>query len=847
MGLVPQLKIAHKLPLALIGSGLLIGAGIGIVSYFLSASVMTDMTQERLRSVATERAEKVESYLAGVASNVMRLATTDLGQKATANFDINWSQTENPGATIRNAYITTNPYPEGERDKLDLSQVQFNYNFNHNSMHPGLRAEVRARGYGDIIVVNKAGDVVYTVAKRDELGTNLAEGAGPYADTGLGRAYRMALDSKDPARVFFADDAAYTPIGGVQARFVAIPVADAKGTFVGVIVVELPPRGIDDAMASRNGLGQTGEAFIVGADFKFRSDSVFTEGNDTLVAEFQAPEVEAALAGRTAQGTISNYRGMEMLATAVPVHVLGNDWALVTVIGTAEAMAPIDNLRNLLLGIGLTLLAAVAVIGYLLSRSITKPISRLTATMDTLAKGDLSVAVTGASRRDEIGAMAEAVQVFKENALKVASMTEGERAASEQRRLDRALMMQQLQGAFGEVVDAAIAGDFSKRVAASFPDEELNRLAGSVNNLVETVDRGVGETGEVLAALAKTDLTRRVEGHYEGAFKRLKMDTNAVAQKLTEIVRQLKGTSRALKTATGEILSGANDLSERTTNQAATIQQTSATMEQLAATVLHNAERAKDASDVAGTATRTAEDGGKVMNAATEAMERITASSGKISNIIGLIDDIAFQTNLLALNASVEAARAGEAGKGFAVVAVEVRRLAQSAAQASSEVKVLIEQSSGEVKSGSKLVTDAAARLEAMLAAARSSNQLMEGIARESREQAAAIEEVNGSVRRLDEMTQHNAALVEETHAAIEQTETQARELDNIVEVFAIAEGGERPAAGQRPAVNRAAQPKPFSAPPKPGIKRLQERVKSAAKSYLSRGSTAIEEEKSEF
>jgi methyl-accepting chemotaxis protein len=838
MALFPQLKIAHKLPLALIGSGLLIGAGIGIVSYVLSSSVMTDMTMQRLQSVAVERAERVEAYLTGVAANITRLATTDLGQKATANFDINWSQTDKPGETIRNAYITLNPYPENERDQLSLSEVKFNYNFNHNSMHPGLRAETKARGYADIIIVNKTGDVVYSVAKHDELGTNLSEGKGPFADSGLARAYREALASADPTRIFFADDVAYAPAGGVQARFAAIPVADAAGKFVGVIVVVLPPQGIDEAMASRNGLGESGEAFLVGPDHLFRSDSVFTESNDTLLAEFNTPQVDAALAGETGQGTVSNYRGMEMLATAVPVEVMGKPWALVTVIGTAEAMAPIDGLRTLLLSIGAALLGAIALVGYFLSRSITRPISRLTHTMDMLAKGNLDVEVTGAVRKDEIGAMAAAVEVFRENALRVNEMTDGERAASERRRVDRAEMMHKLQQAFGEVVDAAIAGDFSKRVAATFADEELNRLARSVNTLVETVDRGVSESGDVLSALAETDLTRRVEGQYEGAFKRLKMDTNAVADKLCDVVGQLKGTSRTLKAATGELLSGANDLSQRTTKQSATIEETSATMEQLAATVLQNAERAREASDVAGSVTRTAEEGGQVMGDATSAMERITASSAKISNIIGLIDDIAFQTNLLALNASVEAARAGEAGKGFAVVAVEVRRLAQSAAEASRDVKVLIEQSGTEVKTGSRLVADAAARLGAMLAAARSSNALMDSIARESREQASAIEEVNTAVRQLDEMTQHNAALVEETNAAIEQTEAQANELDRIVDVFTIEET-------VREAPRAAAAPAP--APARAGIKGLQDRVKRAAKSYLAPGNAAVKEDWSEF
>ena len=339
-------------------------------------------------------------------------------------------------------------------------------------------------------------------------------------------------------------------------------------------------------------------------------------------------------------------------------------------------------------------------------------------------------------------------------------------------------------------------------------------------------ERVLALIGTSLGRLSEGDLGGRIDETFTGEYEALRQSFNTTLEKLTETITDLRRTSRALKTATSEILSGANDLSERTTKQAATIEETSAAMEQIQHTVGDNAQRAEAASASARAVSENATEGGAVMTRANEAMERITASSSKISNIIGLIDDIAFQTNLLALNASVEAARAGEAGKGFAVVAVEVRRLAQSAAGASSEVKALIEQSAGEVNAGSKLVADAAAKLSAMLEAARQNADLIDAIATASRAQAGSVDEVNTAVRQLDEMTQHNAALVEQTNAAIEQTEAQASELDRVVEGFSTGENALGSASPQRlrlhpPARGQAAQ------------------IKTAAAAYLVDGNTA--------
>jgi len=469
---------------------------------------------------------------------------------------------------------------------------------------------------------------------------------------------------------------------------------------------------------------------------------------------------------------------------------------------------------------------------WFVGRSISKPIARITDTISRLAQGDLQTEVDGTENKDELGAMARAVQVFRENGIKIEEMNleDAERQEQARRRADD---MAELITSLGEVASAAVKGDFTTRVEISSSDEDLSGVATSVNALVETVDRGLAETGDVLSALADTDLTSRVEGDYEGAFAKLKSDTNAVADKLTEIVGHLKTTSRALRSATGEILSGANDLSERTTKQAATIEETSAAMEQLATTVLENARNAEEANQKSAQVSQTAAEGGDVMREANQAMERITASSAKISNIIGMIDDIAFQTNLLALNASVEAARAGEAGKGFAVVAVEVRRLAQSAAEASSEVKQLIEASAEEVTGGSELVANAAEKLETMLEAVRHNSTLMEGIARESREQASAIDEVSTAVRQMDEMTQHNAALVEETNAAIEQTDSQVIELDKVIEVFRIADG-------------RAALT-PTNAPGSDSADSSRPNSDNARAAYISQGNAAVDTDWSAF
>ncbi|MBZ5763632.1 methyl-accepting chemotaxis protein, partial [Rhizobium sp. VS19-DR104.2] len=371
-----------------------------------------------------------------------------------------------------------------------------------------------------------------------------------------------------------------------------------------------------------------------------------------------------------------------------------------------------------------------------------------------LAQSDVSIEVPGLDRVDEIGAMAAAVSVFRENAIQKTAMEEealANRSMSERERLER--------------------------------EAEKAREAAESQFVVDSLAAG-------LQRLADGDVAYRISTPFAAHLDTLRLDFNNSLTKLHEALQAVMENARGIDGGANEIRSAADDLAKRTEQQAASVEETAAALEQITTTMRDSTKRAEEAGVLVSRTRIGAEKAGEVVRNAVHAMHQIEKSSGEISNIISVIDEIAFQTNLLALNAGVEAARAGDAGKGFAVVAQEVRELAQRSAAAAKEIKALIITSGEQVRTGVALVGETGKSLEIMVGEVQKINSHVSAIVESAREQSVGIQEINTAVTTIDQGTQQNAAMVEESTAASHSLAGEADALNKLISQFNLGGHG---------------------------------------------------------
>ncbi|PMN92382.1 methyl-accepting chemotaxis protein [Enterovibrio norvegicus] len=338
------------------------------------------------------------------------------------------------------------------------------------------------------------------------------------------------------------------------------------------------------------------------------------------------------------------------------------------------------------------------------------------------------------------------------------------------------------------MVDAASRGDFTKQLSLQDKQGFFLNLAQGLNNLTSNTDTALADMQRILGSVASGNLTERIEKSYTGRFGQLKIDTNSTIEKLTQVISNIRQASSTISSSSNEIASGNRDLSQRTEDQATSLQETAASMENMTETVKQSADNAMLANKLSEEARVKAREGGNVVMRTITAMDQISGASNKISDIIGVIDEIAFQTNLLALNAAVEAARAGEQGRGFAVVAGEVRNLAQRSAEAAKQIKELIRDTNKKVEDGAELVIESGDTLQEIVNMVEEVGIKMAEISEAAQDQSSGIEQVNIAIARMDTMTQQNAALVEQAATAGESMLSQAQDMNVMMEFFTVTQ-----------------------------------------------------------
>ena len=547
---------------------------------------------------------------------------------------------------------------------------------------------------------------------------------------------------------------------------------------------------VETLLATGSGqLGDTGEAKALKAALALSGRAYFT---DFRALADQLTSIATRAASAKPPVTAVNY-GMSdaewISATSPQLASFGDVLLTASAFDQSSTSTLVDTARWDFIFVSSLLLAAIvfaAMCAFIVPRRVLSPIDELATAADRIVHLDLGVTVPGLERTDSIGVLARATEVFKANTLakswleaEAAARTTAERSQGEFLDAERAF-----QKELTMLVDAASTGDFSRRVDLAGKSELMTRLGEGMNRWAETVNKALVDVAFVMSAFAQGDLTKRIGGDYTGVLLQLQTDANRMGAQMGAMADSIATAATAVQQATGEIASGVTDLSVRTDHQASSLEETAASMEQLAQTVRQNADNAQEANKLAKAARQSATSGSEIALKAVDAIDKIEGGSRRISEIVGLIQEIAFQTNLLALNAAVEAARAGDAGRGFAVVAHEVRALAERAAQASKDIKQLIASTELQVKDGVNLVKQAGGALHEISTSVVKVADFVSEIATASAGQAAGIDQVSRAINGMDNITQQNAALVEGTNAALQSAQTQIDDLRRAVSKF---------------------------------------------------------------
>lgn len=724
-----NLSLRLKLPIAFVGLAMLSVFSIIVATANLTKSAQFAAAEEAFSALVSNRAERLAQWIENTQASVLTAA----GGKQTIDALYTLSSMfkdlgDEARPILQKAYIGNNPNPVGQRDLLDRAEGTELYHSEHAKFHKSFRTLMVQNGFYDVFLINKNGDVVYTVYKEMDFAENLETGA--FAKSNLADVYRKAMDGK-AGEVFLSGYERYAPSAGVFAMFMATPVVSDTGATVGVLAIQLPEKAIADIIIGGRTIGHSTELYILTEDGKTLTPSRIEGHFKAGTTLKNLPYIKDGFTTSEA-----SHRDVVLQSGEIgSVHTLrfeqgGASWLLVAERDRQDILSGFYDLLWLQVLVGVVCLGVVAAIGIYISRSFASPIAKMNTSIQQVAGGNYHEPVPFIDQKDEIGTIAASIDGMR-HALAAAQTLEVERAQHQAEQTD--------------VVARLTSG---------------------------------------LQGLSQGDLTQTIDSTFGADYEILRGYFNDTVIKMRESIDQIADAAEGIRAQSGEITRASEDLAHRTEVQAATLEQTAAAMDEMTASVKSAADGVREVETIVIEARKDADDCGVVVTEAVKAMSAIEKSSDQISQIIGVIDDIAFQTNLLALNAGVEAARAGDAGRGFAVVASEVGALAQRASTAAKEIKTLISTSSQQVERGVDRVKQAGTALQQIAQRVTHISSLTTNISTGASEQAIGLNEINIGVTQLDQATQKNAAMAEEASAASHLLASGAEELASLVARF---------------------------------------------------------------
>jgi methyl-accepting chemotaxis protein len=558
-----NIRISLKLPVTIIALALVAVVVSGLVANYKATEALHAEAANKLTALGQSRKAAISQYMASIREDLLTLSDSEVVFSALNAF----AGSKRPfgdGLTeqLQQLYITDNPNPTGEKHKLDGADDNSFYTTHHRRFHPWFRKFLEARGYYDIFLIDADGDVVYTVFKELDYATNVV--TGEYKDTDLGNAFRAAKAAgKDDAVVFY-DFEPYAPSHGAAASFIATPVVSALGDFMGALVFQMPIDRINEVMQISAGMGESGETYLVGEDFLMRSDSRFSDESTILKTKVDTDTVKAALAGKSGVEVTADYRGIPVVSAYDSFDFEGVKYAVMAEIDESEVNLPVTDMRTFLLIGAVVVLGVVGTIGFLFARSLTRPVAEMTGAMESLAGGDLEVEVPAQGRGDEIGDMAAAVQVFKDNAIRVKQMeaeqAEMARQAEEEKKAAMHKMADDFEASVGGIVNAVSSAATemeSSSQTMSATAEQTAQQSGAVAAAAEQASANVQTVATAAEELSSSiaEISRQVAQSSEvsgGAVAEAEK-TNAQVQGLADAANKI-----------GEVVKLISDIAEQT-------------------------------------------------------------------------------------------------------------------------------------------------------------------------------------------------------------------------------------------------------------------------------------------